>query len=209
MEKMLVTQGLNELKLLDSRIRKGISESTFVTSAKKSSDNVGNGLSKDDFKSNSVSSLQSICALIARRSKIKKAIIKSNACTNVVIDGKTYTVAEAIDMKSAIEYDEDLLFTIKDQYASASRNVQRNNAVVEEKLEKLILTGFGKERKDKVGSDYYNAIAIPFMKSNEFEIVDPIDSLNLINKKEEEISAFKSTVDSVLQVSNCTTYIEF
>ena len=47
--------------------------------------------------------------LISRRNKIKSAIIMSNAKTVVEVAGKQMTVAEAIDKKSSIEYEKELL----------------------------------------------------------------------------------------------------
>ena len=49
MEKMLVTQALNELKTLDSRINRAIRNAAFIAGAKTSDAKVGPGLTKEDF----------------------------------------------------------------------------------------------------------------------------------------------------------------
>ena len=72
MEKMLVTKGLNELKLLDSRIHRKIHEGEFVGAAKVSAVNINGKTTKEAFKNNAKADYQSIMDLISRRNKIKK-----------------------------------------------------------------------------------------------------------------------------------------
>ena len=55
----------------------------------------------------------------------------------------------------------------------------------------------------------YASIADPYKAKEEYGLVDPIGILAEITKREEEIDAFLSNCDSALQISNCTTYIEF
>ena len=50
MEKILVTQALNELKTLDSRIMRAINSATFVTSAKICEKNVTSNMSKTEIE---------------------------------------------------------------------------------------------------------------------------------------------------------------
>ena len=115
MEKMLVTKGLNELKLLDSRIHRKIEEGEFVGAAKVSVPNINGKMTKEAFKANAKADYQSIVDLIKRRNAIKAAIIQSNAITVVEVAGKRMTVAEAIDKKSAIEYEKTLLEKLNDE----------------------------------------------------------------------------------------------
>lgn len=63
---MIVTKGLNELKLLDS----GINRKT-----KLSVPNVNSKISKEAYKANAKSDYQSIIDLIKRRNKIKHQLI--------------------------------------------------------------------------------------------------------------------------------------
>lgn len=95
MEQMLVTKGLNELKLLDSRIMRKIKDASFISVAKLSAVNVDGKVSKEEFKANAKADYMAITDLIKRRDKIKAAIVKSNAIIMVEIAGKKMTVAEA------------------------------------------------------------------------------------------------------------------
>lgn len=209
MEKMLVTQALNELKTLDSRIMRAINSATFVTSAKICEKNVTSNMSKEDFNKNTKADLQSIDDLINRRKNIKAAIVLSNAVTMVTVANVEMTRAAAIERKTSIEYERSLLRQMKNQYLTAQQKVNAKNTEMEAAIERLVATAFGKDSKTNIKSDDYSAIADPYKEKNEWALVDPIDVLNQITKREEEIDAFINEVDSALQISNCTTYIEF
>lgn len=56
-EKMLVTQALNELKLLDSRINREIRTASFVSAAKKSEKKVTPNVTKEEFNANAKSEM--------------------------------------------------------------------------------------------------------------------------------------------------------
>jgi hypothetical protein len=208
MEKMLVTIGLNELKLLDKRIQRKIADGEFVGAAKTSAVNINGKVSKETFKANAKAEYMSITDLIHRRNVIKAAIIKSNAITMVEVAGKKMTVAEAIDKKSAIEYEKQLLEELVNQFNRAVVKVNQENTKVDESIESLLYTAYGKEAKEKISQSSYEAIANPYRQANEYSLVDSLDMENLIKKLKDDIESFESEVDSCLQISNSTTMIE-
>lgn len=208
-EKMLVTEGLNELKLLDSRIEKTINNSSFVAGAKKVDKNVRPSLSKEDFNSKAKADYDSVLDLIARRAKIKAAIVASNAVTTVKVGETTMTVAEAIERKSSINYEVMLCQKLLRDYTSAQQSVVQHNYDVDESIEALVTTAYGKESKQSIKPEDYEAIAKPYKEANEWALEDPVSANDVAVKLEAEIDDFKSNVDSALQISNCTTYIEF
>ena len=209
MEKLLVTQALNELKTLDSRITRAINSATFVASAKKCEKNVASNMSKEVFCSNAKAAIQSIDDLIARRKRIKDAIVESNAVTKVTVAGVKMTVAAAIERKTSIEYEKMILKQMQNQYMLAQQDVDRKNAQMEESIEKLVSTAYGKDSKTNIKPEDYSAIADPYKEKNEWALVDPLGILEQISKRAEEIDTFLSFVDSQLQISNCTVYVEF
>lgn len=208
MEKMLVTQALNELKTLDARIMRAINSATFVAAAKVCEKNVTSNMSKEDFNTRAKADLQSIIDLIERRKNIKAAVVASNAVTMVEIAGMTMTVAAAIERKTSIEYEKSLLSQMKAQYNNSLSTVNRKNAEMEASIERLVNTAFGKDSKTTIKPEDYSSIADPYKKSNEFGLVDPINIADEIIKRTDELNAFIDAVDSQLQISNCVTYIE-
>lgn len=208
-ERMLVTQALNELKTLQSRIDRSIRNAEFVAAAKNSEKNVTPMSSKEDFEKDALASMDSINALIDRRERIKSAIVESNANTFVTVCGEECSVAKAIDMKSSIMYKEFLLRQMEAQYSRAVSKMTIENQAVENKIDQLVTTAFGKESKTSIKDGDYESIAIPYRRNNEYSLVDPINIKKKINELTQYIEEFNSTVDSVLQVSNCVTFIEF
>lgn len=209
MEKMLVTRALNEIKLLNSRIDNAINTAKFVAPAKICEGNISPGKSKEDFMASAKASLQSVENLIERRKRIKAALVISNASTFVEINGVTMSRADAIERKSSIIFEKTLLQVLKGQFGSANSTVSAKNSQMEASIERLVETAFGKESKQRIAADEYDSIAKPYRASNEYGLVDPLDIEALIKKMEADINGFESEVDSALQISNCTSYIEF
>lgn len=207
MEKLLVTQALNELKLLDSRIVNEICKSKFVASAKTVEKNITPYCSKEIFITKAKASYDSINALIERKSKIKAAVIASNATTKVEINGVIMTVAEALELKTSIGYKQDMLTDMKAQLASAKSEMEKKNLDLERKIDNILETMVSKDAKTK--KDDFKEITDPMRTNGEYSLVDPLRIEDVIEKLENEIEGFKSNVDSVLQISNCITTIEF
>lgn len=207
MRKISITEALNELKLYDSKINKAISSANFVGAAKKSSDKIGSML-KNNYKSKAKASYQSITDLIANRNALKSAIVKSNATTEVVVNGKTMTVAEAIERKSSIDYEDTLLQTMQTQYKSATNTVEKENKRVDNKVDELLATLIGKDTDKKISAEDQEAIEKPYRTKNEFELVDELDIYDKILALQADIDGFLHEVDTRLTLSNATTFIE-
>lgn len=207
-EKILVTEALNELKTLDNRITRAISQAQFVVASKKADKNAKANVTKEEFCNNAKSSMQQIEDLIKRREAIKAAIIASNAVAEVEVAGEKMTVAKAIDTKNSIGYYRMLLSTMLSQYSQSLAKVETVNKAVDEKIDQMILAAYTKEGKDKISKETYDAIANPYKADNEAELVDPLKIKDEIDRTQTWIEEFESTVDSKLQISNCMTYIE-
>lgn len=207
MRTISITEALNELKLYDARIRKAISNIKLVGAAKKSSDKVG-VVSKDTFNERAKADYQSVTDLMANRNALKSAIVKANAITDVTIAGKTMTRAEAIERKNSIEYEESLLLEMKRQYATTMDSVNKENKKVDSKVDELITTLVGRDSDKKLSKEDQEAVEKPYREKNEFEFIDPIGIYDEMLALESDIDGFKSEVDTVLVLSNATSFIE-
>lgn len=207
MRTISITEALNELKLYDARIRKAISNIKLVGAAKKSSDKVG-VVSKDTFNERAKADYQSVTDLMANRNALKSAIVKANAVTDVTIAGKTMTRAEAIERKNSIEYEESLLLEMKRQYATTMDSVNKENKKVDSKVDELITTLVGRDSDKKLSKEDQEAVEKPYREKNEFEFIDPIGIYDEMLALESDIDGFKSEVDTVLVLSNATSFIE-
>jgi len=202
---MSITQGLAELKLLDKRITKSLGygvEWTQLRSKAKKVDEV-------DLKKTVQSEYQSYMDLVKRRDVIKRAIVLSNAQTQVIIGTGpkkwSGTVAEAIEHKSSLKYKKNLLDkmvrnvdTVDDEYKEAME-------ALEKRLDGLLTSELGKDVK--TNPDTITALRNSFMETNKVEIVDPMNIKKMAKDLEEEIDAFESNVDWVLSEANGKTMI--
>ena len=118
------------------------------------------------------------------------------------------TVAEAIERKNSIQYEIDLLNTLKLQYATATSTVNAENKKVDTQIDKLLETFVGKDTDKKATKEDQAAITEPYREKNEFELVDPLNIYDEIQKLEAEIDGFNSSVNTALVLSNATTFIE-
>jgi len=199
-----VTRGLAELKLLDSRINSTIHSGKFavMTTGKKV---VTGYTSNDEFVKKQESHLQSILDLMERRKAIKSAIVASNAVTMVTIGGKEMSVAEAIERKSSIVYEQTLLSKLRTEYNQAVARVERENEQVQIRLDELIKSTFGKDTK--VSTEQYESTSKPFLEQNQAKLVSVNNLREKIEKMEKEIAEFLNEVDFTLSESNTITKI--
>lgn len=207
MRKISITEALNDLKLYDSKIDKAIKNAKFIGAAKKSSDKVKN-TKKETFVENAKASYQSVTDLINNRNALKSAIVKSNAVAVVEVNGKTMTVAEAIEHKNSIEYELNLLETMKVQYAAEIAILDRENKKVDNKVDELLTTLVGRDGDKKISKEELEAVETPYRNKNEYELVDPLSIYDKMLELEAEIDGFLSEVDTRLSIANSTTFIE-
>ena len=199
-----VAGALVELKLLDKRIDKATMSGVFV-SFQEGKDLPNGYKTLDELETKIKSSEQSVLDLIERRNKIKSAIVVSNATTMVAIGGVNMTVAEAIERKSSIDYERDLLMEYKRQLANALRMVDGVNKDVERRADAMVQTYLG---NDKSKADEAETIRKNFIESKVATLVDTINIKEKIERLEESIDAFESEVDLVLSTSNAVTMLE-
>ena len=204
METITVTEALCKLKTINSRINKEINTSTFITVS------VGGKLepqfkTREEFEAKTKANAQSLKDLIELRNKMKAAIVASNATTKVSIAGKEYSVAEAIERKSSVQYEKTLLSQMQLQFAASQRKVEQTNKSAQERLDKLLEQTFGKDAK--VNPDDIKTMSDSFMSKNEAKFVDPLNLLEFTEKLSNDIEEFLSNVDVALSISNSTTKI--
>lgn len=207
-EKMTIHEALSELKVLNSRISKEINFSTFVVVNKHSNTKIA-GQSISEFKSGVLAQYTKINDLIKRRSAIKKAVVRSNAITDIVINGETMTVAEAIEYKNVgIDFLSSLCEKLAQEYNLSIRTlVTTNGDTLEKDANDYVIRLFGAKDTD-VDNSVIEAQKKTYIENNTIDLIDPVGAEKEVKKITEYIDAFKSKVDAALSVSNATTTIE-
>lgn len=210
MEKMTIHRALSELKLIDARIEKAIDQVEPAGVMQK--DKLVNGLyPKEAFEKDTRAKFQSVTDLIDRKIKIKSAIVSVNGKTTVTVADRNMTIADAITFKTVVLLKQNLVDALKVKYGKVKGKFltenEKINAVALENAKIMI----GKQGDDRIKptDDDVRAIVEPFVKRNEFHLVDPLDAEKLIDKMQAEIDDFTSEVDAVLSEINAVTLIEF
>ncbi len=206
-ETMTVHKALAELKLLDDRIEKAITEGIYCVANKHSKDKMG-GVPLDNYIKIMQGGYDKATDLISRRKAIKRAVVLSNAITKVSIAGDEYTVAEAIEMKNhGVDFDKLLMDAMQKHYNIAQMQIkQENGKDLEERAEQYVTAIYG-QKEGKTNTADIEKVRADFLTSNSYEMVDPLHVLDKIEDLEKKINDFMAEVDSALSVSNALTEI--
>ncbi len=206
MEKMTIHRALSELKLIDARITKQISE-IEPTGIFQKGKLINGYKTPEDFNTTAKSKMDSVNDLIKRKVTIKSAIVNSNSTTKVNVGGTEMSVADAITFKGVIAFKKQLIDKLNRSHKKSVADLTNNNGVVEKNVQILLEHTFGKE-STKADARDIEAIRKPYLENNEFHLADPLSVEKVIEAMEKEISTFESEVDAVLSESNAVTIIE-
>lgn len=207
-ETMTVHKALSELKVLDARIHKELGEVKFVVNNKHNNAKI-DGKNIADFCASMKEKYQSLRTLINRRNAIKAAVTMSNATTSVNICGKSYTVAEAIDMKSVgIGYMKEILDKLETQYRAATKFAEKENgSAMESRADNYMATMYSSTDLKNM-SDEIKKVREAFIASQSVDIVETVNATKEMDSLRNTVDTFVSEVDSALSVSNALTTIE-
>lgn len=202
-----VNKALGELKLYDAKIKRKINGANLV--AVEQEGRIPNSSTTvEEFKNEAKGAYQSILALIKNRNTIKAAVVQSNAETNVVIGGVTMSVADAIERKTSIEYDELLLRDLRKQRSDRLQSVEYINSRLDADADRHIETFLSGAQKDTRDSVDLEAMRAPYQKRKASVLEGVLDLDKIITELEDSIESFLSEVDNALTESNVVTKIE-
>lgn len=200
---LTITRALVELKTLNSRINKIVDYTTFIMYKTKSKNC---HYAEDDFKQSVTSEFQSFNDLVARRDKIKNAIMMSNMTTMVDIAGKKMTVAQAVEFKTTIGYKTILLETLIKQRQQVTIETETHKQKVQAKIDDNVRIICGKDSKPD--ANVIQTVSDGIAKGDPIEVFDPLNLDAVIKTLENEIEDFCANVDYALSESNALTKIE-
>lgn len=208
-ERMTAHKILTEMKLVEKRITKTVSEGVYCIANKHSNTKI-DGMSIEEYKSKMQGDFDKATAEIARYFAMKKALSLSNAVTKVTISGQEYTIAEAIAMKNhGVYHKQYLLDTLRTQYSAVQRTlVTKNGDELDRRAEKYVIELYGNNEDVKKGEAATQAKQ-QYIEQHSYDLIDKISIVDRIAELEKEIDEFTSEVDAALSVSNALTEIEF
>jgi len=205
-ETLTLTRALVELKMLGKRISANVEkfDPVVIQRGGKLPEGVK---STDEFAKSAKANFQSVQDLMVRRGKIKSALVNANAVTKIEINGVEMTIAEAIERKSSICQEKELLEYLKLKYADAINSIERENKAMKGQLLKLLEATYSKSEAE-ISKEDHDKVAIPFKENNEAKLVDPLELKGVIQELEESIDAFETEVDVALSEINAQVEIE-
>ena len=215
MEKMLVTQALDERDLLVKKINDKISSANFIDTIKPNQENVfSKRISKEEFSKAAEAAYQQIMDLIDRYQKIDAAIVASNANTEITTSYGTFSVAAAISLKNRLrglgkdntDFELSLRTRMIREYNENVQVCERKNSQLQATAEEMRLSILGKDSKNK--DDKPLSVVEAYVKENTAELVNPIDVNKKIEALTEKRNVLLSELDTQIKVSNATTFIE-
>lgn len=205
---MTIHRALSELKLIDARIEKAINvvEPTGLMQADKP---VNGFYEKNEFEKDVKAKYQSVTDLIERKNAIKSAIVKANGTTNVKVGEREMTIADAINFKTVIVVKRSLINRLTQRHnAVKAKFTQENEKINNVALEnaKIMIGKQGDDRVKPKDEDVKNIVE-PFVKRNEYHLVDPLNIEELVEALQKEVDEFEAEVDAVLSEINAITVI--
>ena len=217
MERMLVTQALDERDLLVKKISDIISKASFVDTIRNNEDSVSKArVGKEDFARQAESSYQQIRDLITRYQKIDAAIVASNAATKVKTSYGEFTVAGAISLRNRLRgngaYDEDadfegnLLRKMENEFHTQVQVTETKNQKLQSTAESMRLSILGKDSKAK--DDKPLEVVETYVRENTTVLVDPLNIQKQIETLKEKRDTLLRELDTQIKVSNATTFVE-
>lgn len=212
MSTMTVTRALAELKTLDSRIYKHISDfEPFEVAVGEKIKGTHSSMRIDDFGKEVKEESQSIKDLIKRQEIIKDAIAKSNYETKVKLGEEELTIIQVLNRKQTTLKSLELLKShlegqvTRSQRAYDSAVNERNNQIEKNVSMEISST----KESGKVSSDERANIVEKWDKMlPEVKFLDPSKAKEWLKEVEAYVDQFQHEVDYVLSESNSTTVIE-
>lgn len=205
-QKMTIHRALSELKLIDSKIEKQINE-IVPSGIYQKGKLINNYVKEEDFSTSAKSKFDSVNDLIARKNAIKSAIVEANGVTKVKVSEKEMTIADAINFKAVVKFKKKLIETLKARQQQVVAQLNQQNTVVEQNVQRILEATFGKENV-KAGKDDVESVRKPYMDANEFHLFDPLKVAEKVEAMEKEVGDFEMEVDAVLSEINAVTFIE-
>ena len=215
MERMLVTQALDEKDLLLKKITNKINKTSFVEIIKHNENKtVEKQIDRDVYSRDAEAAYQQITDLIARYQKIEIAIVASNAATTVETSYGTFTVAGAIALRARLKnggsdfasFEDCLCIKLKNEYENRIQQLDRRNKQLQDTAEQMRLSILGKDTKVK--DDKPLEVVEAYVRENTTELLDPIKVADKIEAIQSKTDTLLRELDTQIKVSNATTFIE-
>lgn len=216
MEKMIVTQALDERDLLKKKIRDAIAKCDFVAVQKPGDDVIAQDKQKvADYEAEVKASFQSIRDMMDRYTRLDAAILLANATTKIEVAGKTMTRAAAINLRKMMkgqgladtDFTDVMIRKMTTDLERARLKIARSQEVADRQREVMSNSLVSSDKK-VLSEDNLKSITA-YCDNLVLKLVDPIDIEKTIADMQEKWDNLTTNLESAIRISNATTYVEF
>lgn len=216
MEKMIVTQALDERDLLKKKIRDAIAKCDFVAVQKPGDDVIAQDKQKvSDYEAEVKASFQSIRDMMDRYTRLDAAILLANATTKIEVAGKTMTRAAAINLRKMMkgqgladtDFTDVMIRKMTTDLDRARLKIARSQEVADRQREVMSNSLVSSDKK-VLSEDNLKSITA-YCDNLVLKLVDPIDIEKTIADMQEKWDNLTTNLESAIRISNATTYVEF
>lgn len=216
MEKMIVTQALDERDLLKKKIRDAIAKCDFVAVQKPGDDVIAQDKQKvADYEAEVKASFQSIRDMMDRYTRLDAAILLANATTKIEVAGKTMTRAAAINLRKMMkgqgladtDFTDAMIRKMTTDLDRARLKIAKSQEVADRQREVMSNSLVSSDKK-VLSEDNLKSITA-YCDNLVLKLVDPIDIEKTIADMQEEWDNLTTNLESAIRISNATTYVEF
>jgi len=215
MKQISLYEALEKVKLINSKINLQSMNSNISSELKSewlvkfaNSDKLITQFTLNDVTAKIQSCYDSRIKLLDNLAILKCAIANANSKTIVCINGRNYTITEAITKKN-------MLTVMRRSYTSILNIVNRalydidthNMKVLNPDNEADYLNKIVGNMQKNVGAEY-ETLKDLYRKNNEWALYDPLNLAKVIPEKLEELDAFEQEVNFKLNQANVQTLIE-
>lgn len=216
MEKMIVTQALDERDLLKKKIRDAIAKCDFVAVQKPGDDVIAQDKQKvADYEAEVKTSFQSIRDMMDRYTRLDAAILLANATTKIEVAGKTMTRAAAINLRKMMkgqgladtDFTDVMIRKMATDLDRARLKIAKSQEVADRQREVMSNSLVSSDKK-VLSEDNLKSITA-YCDNLVLKLVDPIDIEKTIADMQEKWDNLTTNLESAIRISNATTYVEF
>jgi len=191
-----ITRALAQIKLIEKKVYRKIGTTKYMDYTQGSNEEPVRGAGDISAQ------IQSINDLISRRSKLKSLIIASNGTTMLTIGHETMTVAAAIEKKSSIELQKELLLAMQSDVGQITHKVEEINNKARYQADNIFKDKASEDNLEEFIANYLAISGAQIINDDNFSIQETIENLS------EYIETFENEVDLCLSESNSVTTIE-
>ena len=191
-----------EIKNLENKL----SEQKAIVSVATKKDQMVGTQNKQQFESTSQAAIDQFSSDLKRLQKLKVARNLMNATTQVVVNGRTMTIDEALAVKATLPIQQAFIHMIKAQMNNASVVVSQASAEVERKIEAQVSAIGGSTKK--ITEEELKTIRNMMEKSTGKEIVMGSNVAKFLEEASKEIETFQLEIDFALSEVNAKTEVE-